>query len=175
MAERTNLIDQLRAILLERGVTFPVGRHKLEQGVDGLLAEGDHTLSSRMSRLVAEMRAEWKELDAKIEMLSGEFVEMARSDAAMRRLTTLPGIGVLHATALVAAVGDASSFGKARDLGAWLGLVLLSGSLVIRVLLAADSRLGAFGGGGAAGPDRSWYLPTASADGDARRLLAVTG
>lgn len=123
VADRTSLINQLRAILLERGMTFPVGRRKLEQGVDALLAEGDDTLSPRMSRLIAQMRAEWKELDVKIEALNGEFVEMARSDAAMRRLTTIPGIGVLNATALVAAVGDGRSFGKARDLGAWLGLV----------------------------------------------------
>lgn len=123
VAERTGLINQLRAIMLERGVIFPVGRRKLEQGVDGFLANGDDTLSPRMNRLIAQMRAEWRELDAKIEALNGEFVEMARSNAAMRRLTTIPGIGVLNATALVAAVGDGSSFGKARDLGAWLGLV----------------------------------------------------
>jgi transposase len=123
VAERTNLINQLRAVLFERGVSFPVGRRKLEQGIDDLLTEGDNTLSSRMSRLIAEMRGEWKQLDTKIEMLNGEFVEMAGSDAAMRRLTTIPGIGVLNATALVAAVGDGSSFSKARDLGAWLGLV----------------------------------------------------
>lgn len=65
-----------------------------------------------MSRLIAQMRAEWKELDVKIEALNGEFVEMARSDAAMRRLTTIPGIGVLNATALVAT--DGSIFGKRR-------------------------------------------------------------
>ena len=123
VAERTNLINQLRAILLERGVIFPVGRRKLEQGVNGLLAAADETLSPRISRMIAEMRAEWKELDARIEALNGEFVEMARSDPAMRRLTTIPGIGVLNATALVAAVGDGSTFGKARDLSAWLGLV----------------------------------------------------
>lgn len=123
VAERTGLINQLRAIMLERGVIFPVGRRKLEQGIDGLLAEGDDTLSPRMNRLIAQMRAEWREIDAKVEALNGEFVEMARSDAAMRRLTTIPGVGVLNATALVAAVGDGSSFGKARDLGAWLGLV----------------------------------------------------
>ena len=123
VAERTNLINQLRAILLERGMIFPVGRRKLELGVDGLLADGDESLSSRMSQLVEELRAEWKELDAKIGALNGEFVEMARNDAAMRRLTSIPGVGVLNATALVAAVGDGSSFSKARDLGAWLGLV----------------------------------------------------
>ncbi|TIN32037.1 MAG: IS110 family transposase, partial [Mesorhizobium sp.] len=48
---------------------------------------------------------------------------LARNDAAARRLTSIPGIGVLNATALVAAVGDGSSFARARDLGAWLGLV----------------------------------------------------
>ena len=76
-----------------------------------------------MSRLIAELRAEWKELDAKIEAQNGEFVEMARSDVSMRRLTSIPGVGVLNATALVAAIGDGSGFAKARDLGAWLGLV----------------------------------------------------
>ncbi|MER9121250.1 transposase [Mesorhizobium sp. M0954] len=48
---------------------------------------------------------------------------MARNDAVTRRLTSIPGIGVLNATALVAAVGNASNFAKARDLGSWLGLV----------------------------------------------------
>ena len=52
-----------------------------------------------------------------------EFVALARSDAATRRLTAIPGIGVLNATALVAAVGDAGAFRRGRDLGAWLGLV----------------------------------------------------
>ncbi|OBX17583.1 transposase [Erythrobacter sp. QSSC1-22B] len=123
VAERRSLINQLRAILLERGIIFPVGRRKLELGIEAMLAEEDATLSSRMRRLVGELRAEWREQDARIEALNGEFVELARSDAAARRLTSIPGIGVLNATALIAAVGDASSFAKARDLGAWLGLV----------------------------------------------------
>jgi len=123
VAERTNLINQLRAILLERGVIFPVGRRKLELGVDGMLVEDDETLSPRVRHLIGELRTEWKELDAKIEALNGEFVELVRHDAAARRLTSIPGVGVLNATALIAAVGDASGFTKARDLGAWLGLV----------------------------------------------------
>ena len=123
VAERTSLINQLRAILLERGVIFPVGRRKLELGVDGMLAGDDAPLSPRVRQMVGELHAEWKELDAKIEALNGEFVELARNDPAARRLTSIPGVGVLNATALIAAVGDASSFDKARDLGAWLGLV----------------------------------------------------
>ena len=123
VAERRNLINQLRAILLERGIIFPLGRRKLELGVDSLLAEAVEVVSPRVYELVGDLRVEWKDLDKKIEALNTEFIQLARNDAAMRRLTSIPGIGVLNATALVAAVGDASSFKKARDLGAWLGLV----------------------------------------------------
>ena len=123
VAERTGLINQLRAILFERGVIFPMGRRKLELGLDAMLAEDDEALSPRVRQLISELRAEWRELDVKIEVLNGEFVKLARQDTAARRLTSIPGVGVLNATALIAAVGNASGFAKARDLGAWLGLV----------------------------------------------------
>lgn len=87
------------------------------------LVDGDQTLSLRIRQLAGDLRTEWKELDAKIAALNGEFVKLARNDPAACRLTSIPGVGVLNATALVAAVGDASSFARARDLGAWLGLV----------------------------------------------------
>ena len=80
-------------------------------------------MSTRLHKLIGDLRTEWKELDAKIEALNGELVELARNDAAARRLTSIPGIGVLNATALVAVVGNARSFAMARDLGSWLGLV----------------------------------------------------
>jgi transposase len=114
VAERRSLINQLRAILLERGTVFPVGRRKLALGIDEILATGDTTLSPRLCQLVDELRGEWRELDARIEGLNGEFVELARNDPAARRLTSIPGVGVLNATALIAAVGNASSFAKAR-------------------------------------------------------------
>ena len=48
---------------------------------------------------------------------------MARSDPAARRLATIPGVGVINATALVAAIGDCRTFSRGRDLAAWMGLV----------------------------------------------------
>ena len=108
VAERRNLINQLRAILLERGIIFPVGRRKLELGVDSLLTEAVEVVSPRVYELVGDLRTEWKDLDTKIEALNTEFIELARNDAAMRRLTSIPGIGVLNATALVAAVYSAT-------------------------------------------------------------------
>ena len=69
------------------------------------------------------MRTEWRELDRRIAAFDTEFAARARNDADARRLATIPGIGVLNATALVAAVGNAQTFARGRDLAAWLGLV----------------------------------------------------
>jgi transposase len=123
VATRMTLLNQLRAILLERGYTFPKGRRMLERAVDVLVTDPAFAVSGRMHQLVIDMRAEWQDLDRRIAALNAEFVALARSDAAARRLTAIPGIGVLNATALMAAVGDASAFRRGRDLGAWLGLV----------------------------------------------------
>jgi transposase len=124
VGERTALINQLRAILLERGTTVAQGRRKLEQQLATMLdGEHDSGLSPRVRRLVEEMRTEWLELDRRITEFDGEFAAHARSDADARRLATIPGIGVLNATALVAAIGNGLSFARGRDLAAWLGLV----------------------------------------------------
>ena len=62
-------------------------------------------------------------LDRRIEAFDDEFAAQAKTDDAARRLASIPGIGVLNATALAAAVGNAASFARGRDLAAWLGLV----------------------------------------------------
>jgi transposase len=124
VGERTALINQLRAILLERGTVVPQGRRKLEQHLATMLdGESDGTLSPRIQQLISDMWSEWRELDRRIVEFDNEFAARARSDADARRLATIPGIGVLNATALVAAIGNASSFARGRDLAAWLGLV----------------------------------------------------
>jgi transposase len=119
---RTTLINQLRAILLERGHVIPKGPRALEQALAEIIASSDD-VSGRVRRLVEEMREEWAALNQRIAGLNREFLERARADEAARRLVSIPGIGVLNATALVAAVGDAAVFRRGRDLAAWLGLV----------------------------------------------------
>ena len=80
-------------------------------------------LSSRVCALLGDMLKQWQGLDAWIAALDEEFAEIARSDPAARRLATIPGVGVLNATALVAAIGDGRTFSRGRDLTAWFGLV----------------------------------------------------
>ncbi|WP_424140714.1 IS110 family transposase [Roseomonas chloroacetimidivorans] len=124
VAERTALINQLRALLLERGIVLPQRRRAVTEWVDAPRDENaPDCLSPRIRRLVNDMRAEWAELDRRIAVFDEESATSARQDEAARRLATVPGIGPINATALVAAVGDASAFGRARDLAAWLGLV----------------------------------------------------
>jgi transposase len=124
VAERTALINQMRALLLERGIVLPQRWRSLAAWVDAPPTAGEpDPISSRIRLLVADMRAEWTELDRRIAVFDDEFAASARQDEVARRLATVPGIGPINATALVAAVGDASAFGRARDLAAWLGLV----------------------------------------------------
>jgi transposase len=81
VGERTALINQLRAVLLERGVVVPQGRRKLEQHLAAMLDEGgDAPLSPRVRALVEEMRAEWRELDRRIGAFDDEFAARARTD-----------------------------------------------------------------------------------------------
>jgi transposase len=120
---RRTLVNQLRAILFERGISVAQGRQKLERAVDEMLSGSDVPLSPRVRVLVEDIRAEWRELDARIDALNDTIAVEARQDEAARRLISIPGIGVLGATGLIAAIGDGTGFRRGRDLGAWLGLV----------------------------------------------------
>lgn len=123
VGERTSLTNQIRSLLLERGHIVAQGHAKLRHKLNELLDSSTETLSSRMAFLLEDMFSRWADLDRRIKAFDAEFAAMARSDERARRLTGIPGIGALNATALVAAVGNAATFSKGRDLAAWLGLV----------------------------------------------------
>jgi transposase len=105
VAERTALINQLRAVLMERGIIIPQGRHKLDRALGAILEGDEADLTPRVRALINDMRSEWDELDRRIRAFDDEFAVRAREDEDARHLATIPGIGVLNATALVAAIG----------------------------------------------------------------------
>jgi transposase len=123
VGERTSLMNQLRAILLERGIIVPQGRAKLRVRLTELLLQDTGDLSSRIRLLIEDMLTRWQALDERIAAFDSEFAAEAKQNEAACRLTSIPGIGALNATALVAAVGDGQTFARGRDLAAWLGLV----------------------------------------------------
>jgi hypothetical protein len=106
-----------RAILIERGIMIAKGRRKLEVRLGQLLA-GEMAISRRIRILIEDMRTEWRALDARIVSLDAELAELSRTDVSMKLLTTIPGIGPLNATAFVASVEKAETFGRGRDLAA---------------------------------------------------------
>jgi transposase len=123
VGRRTALINQLRAILLERGITVAQRRRVLETRLPAILSDERSGLSARIRHLIEDLRAEWRDLDGRIGAFDAELTATAKREDACRRLCEIPGIGALNATALVAAVGNGAAFDKGRDLAAWLGLV----------------------------------------------------
>ncbi|MBD1549632.1 IS110 family transposase [Roseibium aggregatum] len=123
VGERTSLTNQIRSLLLERGHVAAQGYARLRLLLGELLDSGADALSRRMAFQLGDMQTRWDELDRRITAIDAEFATMARTDDRARRLTGIPGIGALNATALVATVGSAATFSKGRDLAAWLGPV----------------------------------------------------
>jgi transposase len=122
VAERTSLMNQIRSLLLERGIVVPQGRAKLNERLDKL-GEAPSQVSPRIQLLLRDLHGRLLTLTERIRAYDTEFAAQAQADERACRLMTIPGIGALNATALVAAVGEAKTFARGRDLAAWLGLV----------------------------------------------------
>ena len=121
VAARTRLTNQLRAVVLERGIIMPKRRAVLKRRLVDFLSDAP-ALSPRALKLLEDMQDEWADLDQRIGAYDDELTALTRANEQARRLATIPGVGVINATALLAAVGDASAFARGRDLAAWLGL-----------------------------------------------------
>jgi transposase len=123
VSRRTSVINQIRAFLLERGISLAKGPARLRRQMAEILENADEKLSPRMRRLLDFLWQEWKHLQLQIESLSEDLEKIASSDAACVRLQQIPGVGPLVATAVVSAIGNGAAFHKGREFAAWLGLV----------------------------------------------------
>lgn len=119
---RTALGNQIRGLLAEFGMVFPLGALALRQGLASAQEEADNGLPPLMRRLIGELNDHLRELQVRITRLEGEILAWHRGNEASQRLAGIPGIGPLTASALVASVGDARAFANARQFAAWLGL-----------------------------------------------------
>ena len=142
VSQRTGIINQIRAFLLERGVAVRQGLRFLRTELPLILATRSDVLSPRMMRMIEDLAGDWHRLDERIEGLSNEIEAVAHQDPACERLMTVPGIGPIISSAMVAAIGNGAVFSKGRDFGAWLGLVPKQISTGDRTILGAISRHG---------------------------------
>jgi transposase len=142
VGHRTGVINQIRAFLLERGIAVRQGLRFLRAELPGILATRTDVLSPRMLRIVEDLAGDWRRLDERIEGLTAEIEAVAREDAACERLMSVPGIGPIISTAMVAAIGSGDVFSKGRDFAAWLGLVPRQMSTGDRTILGNISKRG---------------------------------
>jgi transposase len=142
VSQRTGVINQIRAFLLERGVAVRQGFRFLRAELPSILAKRTDVLSPRMSHILEDLAGDWRRLDERIEHLSRQIEGLARQDQGCTRLTSVPGIGPIIASATVAAIGTGDAFSKGRDFGAWLGLVPRQISTGDRTILGSISKRG---------------------------------
>src|SRR6201998_1929162 len=142
VGQRTGIINQIRAFMLDRGIAVREGLRFLRAELPGILATRTDVLLPRMLRIIEDLAGDWRRLDERIEGLSSEIETLARQDKACERLMTVPGIGPIISSAMVAAIGTGDAFSKGRDFGAWLGLVPKQISTGDRTILGNISRRG---------------------------------
>jgi len=123
VGRRTSLINQIRGLLLERGITIRQGRRYAEAALPGILEDPDTRLSGPLRTLLAQLQQELRQLQNQIEEVDEVIVKAASEHEACRRLMAIPGVGSLTATAIVAAIGNGIEFSKGRNFATWLGLV----------------------------------------------------
>src|SRR6186997_2757221 len=142
VSQRTGIINQIRAFLLERGIAVRQGQRFLRTELPIILASPPDVLSPRMVRMIEDLAGDWRRLDERVEGLSNEIEAIARQDAGCERLMSVPGIGPMISSAMVAAIGTGATFSKGRDFAAWLGLVPKQISTGDRTILGPISRRG---------------------------------
>jgi transposase len=122
MATRTARLNTLRGLLRELGHFIPVGARQVVPQVQALVSDSDSGLPEALRPVLCEAAREISELEQRIRALEQQLEQLAREDARIERLRTIPGVGLLTATALVAFLGDVARFPSGRHLASYLGL-----------------------------------------------------
>jgi transposase len=123
ISERTALVNEVHGLMHEYGIVMPKGVAKFRQAVVGKLEAEKDKLTPLSQEMFWQLVEEFAALEAQLAYYQEKLEALAATHPECQRLMTIPGIGPLSATALVAAVSDASAFKNGRQFAAWLGLV----------------------------------------------------
>ena len=124
VSSRTALINQIRGLLQEYGIEIAKGPRQLFAQLPLILEDADNGLSPLLRELLSDLHEELTHLDKRVNRYDKKIAHISEQDEDAKRLQTIPGIGPIIATALVAAIGSSvANFKNGRELAAWLGLV----------------------------------------------------
>src|SRR5260370_9466696 len=102
---RRAVMNQIRSLLLERGITLRKGRCYVGAALPGILEDADAKLSGALRMLLAQLKLELDHLDMRIEEADVLVKKTARENEACQRLGAIPGIGPVTATPRIASIG----------------------------------------------------------------------
>jgi transposase len=142
VGQRTAVINQIRCFLLEHGITVRQRLHWLRHALPDILAQRADVLSPRMLRIHEDLAQDWRRLDDRIEAVTSEIEALSKNTEACRHLMTIPGIGPIISSAVVAAIGNGTAFTRGRDFAAWLGLIPKQLSTGDRTILGRITKRG---------------------------------
>ena len=190
MAARTMRINSARGLLREFGFVFPAGAAALPDHVRALIENADAPLPTLLRDLLHELVLEIGELEARIKTVEKHLEALSRQTPVIERLRTIPGVGLLTATALVGFVGDVARFPSGRHFACYLGLtprehssggrrslgrISKRGDAYLRMLLIHGARAVLWGARSKTEPDRlrSWALDLQQRRGHNKAAIGV--
>ena len=121
--QRTACINQMHGFLLECGISLPRGQVTIKHHLMSILEDADNDLPDAMRVLLEQLYQHYRYLLERVETHDRQIRLMTNTNEAYQRLMTIPGVGAIVATQLLAAVGHANDFRNGREMAAWLGLV----------------------------------------------------
>ena len=142
VSRRTATINQIRSFLIEQGIAVRSGARALRNSLFDILQNREEEISPLMADLIIGLYEDWLWLDERIDTITADIERVAKSEPNCQLLMSVPGVGPIISTAMVAAIGDGEAFERGRDFGAWLGLVPKQYSTGGRSILGRISKRG---------------------------------
>ena len=142
MSERTARINCLRGLLRELGFFIPAGARQVIPAVWALVEDADADVPDTLRPFLAELCQEIREIEARVDRVEKQLQAMSQQLPVVAQLMTIPGVGLLTATALLAFIGDIRRFPSARHLASYLGLTPREYSSGLRRYLGRISKRG---------------------------------
>jgi transposase len=139
---RTALINEIRGLSLEYGITIAPGAAKVKKLLCEIIADSANELTLSSRECMQDLYDELIDVEARLQKLEKKIRQLCRQNETCRRILKIPGVGELTATAIVAAVPNASDFKNGRHMSAWLGLVPRQSSSGDKQILLGISKRG---------------------------------
>jgi transposase len=139
---RTAQANQIRGLLMEYGITIPQGISNIRKKIPIILEDDENELPGVFRQLLHRLANHLKELNDQVTELETQIQIWHKNDETSKKLSCIPGIGPLTASALIASIGDVKCFKNGRQLAAWLGLVPRQHSSGGKPLLQGISKRG---------------------------------